>query len=148
MFSFVIQTHGGGDAGAVIPFVIIGFIVLAIVVRFAAGSTDDGRIRDSIEQQGGKIRSINWKPFGPGCFGSKNERIYDVVYEDAQGKVHQAYCKTSMFSGVYWTEDKIVDNPGTSDVKSDGDSDTIAGDDDLVAENKRLKAELERLKKS
>ncbi len=147
IFSFVIHSSGGGDAGAVIPFLVIGFIVLAVLIRFGAGSTDDGRIRDSIEQQGGKTRSINWSPFGRGWFGSKNERIYEVVYEDAQGKIHQAYCKTSMFSGVYWTDDKIVEPPGASEAQSGSDSNTNAEDDDLVAENKRLKAELERLKK-
>ena len=122
--------------------------MLAVLIRFAAGSSDDGRIRDSIEQQGGKIRSINWSPFGRGWFGSKNERIYEVVYEDAQGKVHQAYCKTSMFSGVYWTDDKIVESPITMDSQSGSDPGTEADDNNLVAENKRLKAELERMKKS
>ncbi len=148
MLSFVIHNSGGGNAGAIIPFVVIGFIVLAVLIRFAAGSSDDGRIRDSIEQQGGKIRSINWSPFGRGWFGSKNERIYEVVYEDAQGKVHQAYCKTSMFSGVYWTDDKIVESPITMDSQSGSDPGTEADDNNLVAENKRLKAELERMKKS
>jgi hypothetical protein len=143
MASFVIHTSGGSDAGAIIPFVVIGFILLAIVIRFAAGSTDDGRIRENIEQQGGKITSINWSPFGRGWFGSKNERIYEVVYEDAQGRIHQAYCKTSMFSGVYWTDDKVVGGA----VKPDSQPDANPGTDNLAAENQKLKAEIERLKK-
>jgi hypothetical protein len=147
MISFVVHAGSGGAGGAVIPFVVIGFIVLAVLIRLASGSTDDGRIRENIEQQGGKIQSINWSPFGRGWFGSKNERIYEVVYEDAQGKVHQAYCKTSMFSGVYWTEDKIVDDAGMVDSQSSRDPGTGAAAADLIAENQRLKAELERLKR-
>lgn len=138
----------GGAGSAVIPFVVFGFIVLAVLIRLGAGSADDGRIRENIEQQGGKIRSINWSPFGRGWFGSKNERIYEVVYEDAQGKVHEAYCKTSMFSGVYWTEDKILDAPGMAPSPSGRDPGEIADAAALIAENQRLKAELERLKKS
>jgi len=148
MISFIIQAGSGGPGSAVIPFVVLGFIVLAVLIRLAAGSTDDGRIRENIEEQGGKVRSIDWSPFGRGWFGSKNERIYEVVYEDALGKVHQAYCKTSMFSGVYWSEDKIVDDPGTLASQSGGDPGTGADAADLIAENQRLKVELERLKKS
>ena len=148
MISFIVHAGSGSAGSTAIPFVVIGFIVLAVLIRLAAGSTDDGRIRENIEQQGGQIRSLNWSPFGRGWFGSKNERIYEVVYEDAQGKVHQASCKTSMLSGVYWTEDKIVDDTGILDSQSGSGPGTGADVPDLIAENKRLKEELERLKKS
>ena len=138
----------GGAGSAVIPFLFIGFIVLAVVIRLIAGSSDDSRIRADVEGQGGKIRSINWAPFGTGWFGSKNERIYEVVYEDAQGKVHHAYCKTSMFSGVYWTEDTILDDRGIAGSSSSLDPRPTASAAELIAENQRLKAEVERLKKS
>jgi hypothetical protein len=96
------------DAGLV-AVVIVAFIGLALVIRLSAGSMDHGRIREHIEQQGGQVHSIDWAPLGNGWAGSKNERIYEVVYEDAQKNVHKAYCKTSALAGVYWTEDKIME---------------------------------------
>ena len=43
---------------------------------------------------------------GRGWFGEKNDRIYEVVYYDSNGEQHLATCKTSLLSGVYWTEDR------------------------------------------
>jgi len=94
------------------------------------------RIRAHIEEQGGRVIRIDWSPFGRGWFGSKNERIYEVEYEDSNGYAHKAYCKTSMWSGVYWTEDKIV-HPLL---------DRRPQLRDLAAENRALREELERLK--
>lgn len=137
MISFVIHANDGSDVGAVIPFVVIGFIVLAIVIRFAAGSMDNDRIREQIEAEGKKVRRIDWAPMGRGWAGSKNERIYEVVYEDAQGNVHRAYCKTSALAGVYWTEDIIIEPAAGSEINADA----------LAAENQCLREEVERLKK-
>jgi hypothetical protein len=53
-----------------------------------------------------------------------------------------------MFSGVYWTEDKIVVDTEISDSQSNSNPDKNASDDALIVENQRLKEELERLKKS
>jgi len=138
MMAFVV--HGsGGDIGAIVPFAIIGAIVLALVIRLCAGSMDNARIQEQIEAEGKKVRNIDWAPMGRGCAGSRNERIYEVVYEDAQGNVHQAYCKTSALAGVYWTEDKIIEPAVGSETKVNAD--------DLAAENQRLRDEIERLKK-
>jgi hypothetical protein len=128
----------GGNA-AVLPFIIIIAVVLAVVIRLGAGSMDDGRIREYVEQLGGKIRSINWSPMGRGWFGSKNERIYEVVYEDAAGNVHQASCKTSALAGVYWTEDEVIESVQKPTSKLDAEQ--------LASENRRLREEVERLKK-
>lgn len=138
MMAFVVNGSGGGDIGAIVPFAIIAFIGLAVVIRFCAGSMDDDRIRKQIEAEGKKVRSIDWAPLGRGWFGSKNERIYEVVYEDAQHNVHSAYCKTSALAGVYWTEDKIIEPAAGAATKADVD--------DLAAENQRLREEVERLK--
>ena len=89
-------------------FIIPLFILLAISFRLFAGSLDRGRIEHYVRHQGGRVVSINWSPFGRGWFGSNNERIYEVVYYNAHGDQHFATCKTSMWSGVYWTEDRIA----------------------------------------
>ena len=69
---------------------------------------DRGRIEEYVTGRGGRVVSITWAPFGRGWFGEKNERIYEVVYYDAEGRQHFASAKTSLWSGVYWTEDAVT----------------------------------------
>ena len=122
------------------PALIILFVIaVVLVIRLGAGSMDRDRIREHIERQGGRVIGIQWAPFGLGWFGSKNERIYEVDYEDSSGYIHRAYCKTSMWAGVYWTEDQIVHRlTGSSKPELS----------DLAEENRRLREELEQLKRS
>jgi hypothetical protein len=88
-------------------FILTGF-ALSVVIWLASKSIDTERITRYIQSRGGRIVSINWAPFGRGWFGEKNDRIYEVVYFDREGNQHWATCKTSAFSGVYWTEDRIT----------------------------------------
>ena len=123
-----------------IPLVFIGFIVLAIVIRLLAGGMDGDRVRSYIEQRGGRLLSSGWAPFGKGWFGEKSDRIYEVRYLDRDGNEHEATCKTSLFTGVYFTEDRIV---------SYGDEPRSVTRDDsrlslLEQENRRLREELNR----
>jgi hypothetical protein len=92
--------------GAIAVFMVVA--VLGIGLWAASMSLDKDRIEGYIRERGGRIVSVNWAPFGRGWFGEKNDRIYEVVYYDAQGNQHWATCKTSLFSGVYWTEDRIT----------------------------------------
>jgi hypothetical protein len=115
--------------------VIVLFAGFAIVIRLMAGSMDGGRVAKYIASRGGKVLQSHWTPFGRGWFGEKNDRIYEVRYVDADGNVHEATCKTSMFSGVYFTEDRIVrtaEHP-VPDIHT------------LQEENRRLKERLARL---
>lgn len=117
------------------------FVIIAIVIRLAAGGMDHDRIRQYVEERGGKVLDSQWSPFGPGWFGEKSDRIYGVRYLDKDGNEHQAHCKTSLFTGVYFTEDQIVKNaapntPGLTPAESE-----------LEAENRRLREELERLRR-
>jgi hypothetical protein len=59
-----------------------------------------------------------------------------VRYSDKEGNQHHAYCKTSGWSGVYFTEDGVEQGAG-------------AGKDQpsLEEENRRLREELEQLKR-
>jgi hypothetical protein len=88
------------------------FVIFAVIVGIGswmlATSMDNTRITDYIRERGGRVVSINWAPFGKGWFGEKNARIYEVVYYDKAGNQHFATCKTSLWSGVYWTEDRIT----------------------------------------
>lgn len=84
------------------------FIVIAIVFRLVAGGIDGDRVGEYIRNQGGELIESHWSPFGRGWLGEKNDRIYQVRYRDRSGNIHEATVKTSMFSGVYFTEDKIV----------------------------------------
>lgn len=117
-------------------YVLIPLLILvAIVSRVVAGAMDRDRVRKHVEKMGGKLLQCNWSPLGPGWFGDKDNRIYKVRYTDRNGAEHMAYCKTSFWSGVYFTRDKVVQT-GTS-----------GGKKSLVEENQRLREELERLKR-
>lgn len=138
-----------------------GVILMAVLVRVWAGAMDRSRIESYIQSQGGRVVSISWAPFGKGWFGEKSDRIYEVVYYDRDGHQHLATCKTSMFTGVYFTDDRIahrkarwedsvpsepseplihwIDEPEVSEF------DEVA---ELREENRRLKEELARLKEN
>lgn len=87
-----------------------GFIVVAILLRLLAGSFDADRIERYIRDSGGQLVDRSWDPFGPGWFGEKDSRIYEIVYRDRDGKLHRAHVKTSLLSGVYLTNDRILEN--------------------------------------
>ena len=113
-------------------------IIAAIAFRFAAGGMDQSRVREYVEARGGEFIDASWAPFGPGWFGEKSDRIYQVRYLDRDGNEHEAYAKTSMFTGVYLTEDRIVKyaKAPVDEVES------------LEDENRRLREELKRLKRN
>ncbi len=88
---------------------IILFIILAIVIRLAAGAFDGDRVEQYVREKGWELIDKSWDPFGPGWFGEQDSRIYEIVYKDREGSVHRAHVKTSMMSGVYLTNDRIVE---------------------------------------
>lgn len=116
-------------------YVLVGAVVLAIVIRLMAGTIDGERVERYLRARGCKLVDRSWEPFGPGWFGEKDSRIYQVIYEDPQGNVHRAHVKTSLFSGVYLTHDHIVAETGASP----------AGEEALRAENERLRQRLREL---
>jgi hypothetical protein len=122
--------------------IILGFIALAIVFRLLLGSLDRDRVRAYIGDRGGRLISSTWAPCGKGWFGEKSDRIYEVRYLDGDGNEHEASCKTSMFSGVYFTEDRIV-RYGERPDREPRDHLRLA---ELELENQRLRDELKRTK--
>lgn len=95
--------EGVGPAVAVILVIGVGLGIWALSM-----SMDKDRITEYVRERGGRIVSINWAPFGKGWFGEKEERLYEVVYYDADGNQHFATAKTSLWTGVYWTEDRVT----------------------------------------
>jgi hypothetical protein len=119
--------------------IFIGFAFVALIIRLIAGSVDHDRVEEYISERGGRVIEKNWSPFGKGWFGSENERIYEVKYEDKDGNIHKATCKTSLFSGVYFTQDEIVELAGNTG--------TMDRETELEIENRQLKQQIEDLKR-
>lgn len=117
------------------------FIALGIGCRLVAGQLNHARIRNYIESKGGTLLAIAWDPFGPGWFGEKSDAIYEIRFRDSEGNEHRAHCKTSMLSGVYVTEDKIVTRTRPSPPRTSGGEKPS-----LEEENRRLREEIRRLK--
>lgn len=133
-----------GEEGFFVVLV-IGVLGIGLVIRLLAGTFDRERIYRYVQDRGGKVRSIHWSPFGRGWFGDKNHRIYDVAYDDAGGQQHFATCKTSLWGGVYWTEDELAASTpvGKPALRRFDDPAQLAQENDrLHAEVRRLKQEL------
>ena len=122
-----------------VALVIVGFGALALVIRLVAGGLDHERIDSHIQSKGGRVLERHWNPLGKGWFGERNARIYDLSYVDRDGHEHQATCKTSMFAGVYLTDDQILKTASKPHSRRDTDA--------LTAENRRLRKELEELRR-
>lgn len=99
---------GNGFPAGDIVLVIFAILLLALVVRLIAGAMDRTRIEQYINASGGHVLEQRWTPFGPGWFGEKDARIYQIVYRDRHRRVHRAHAKTSMLSGVYLTKDVVI----------------------------------------
>lgn len=120
-------------------FLVVG--VLILMVRLALGSMDEERLRDYVKGQGWKLIRCSWDPLGPGWFGEQSNRIYRVVYEDEQGARYEAGAKTSIFGGVYLTNQRQV-RSAPQDVGPPPDQ---SSEQDLRAENERLRKRLREL---
>ena len=118
-------------------FGIIALVVaVALAIRLCAGSLDGGRIDEYIQSRGGKVITREWSPFGRGWFGERSDRLYKVEYVDRDGNRRSATVKTSLFTGVYFTEDRIV-NRGEMRAAEEAEIDR------LREENAALRARLD-----
>ncbi|MHC4662154.1 MAG: hypothetical protein ACYS8W_10735 [Planctomycetota bacterium] len=131
------------EEAVIIPFFFfIGFIALMIILRVIAGGMDKDRITDDIRSRGGKVIRIEWRMFGPGWFGSQYSRIYEVRYEDRDGDIRAAYCKTSLLGGIYWSDDRITSRGR----REPGEYRDDYRQEDIEDENRRLREENRKLK--
>ena len=112
-------------------------VVVSLVIRLMAGGLDGDRVEQYVRDQGWELVDRSWDPFGPGWFGEKDSRIYQIVYRGQRGDLHRAHVKTSMLSGVYLTRDQIVERaaPAPSAPAAGG----------LVEENARLRERIAEL---
>jgi hypothetical protein len=120
---------------------LLAVVAIVVVFRLMAGSMDGDRIESYVRERGGTLRSKSWAPFGKGWLGEKNDRIYEIEYETGDGEIRRATVKTSMLSGVYFTDDRPVGRDDKSRTDLAPTEEAAA----LRAENARLKAELDRL---
>src|SRR5882762_10257645 len=76
---------------------------VAIMVSKYIDRLDHERIREHVENNGGKVLKITTQYLG-GWRGSR-DRACLVTYRTQHGKTITASCRTSMFRGVYWITD-------------------------------------------
>jgi hypothetical protein len=127
---------------------IIPFAIFAILIALFSHAFDNDRVASYIENEmGGKLISKTWEPFGKGWIGEKNDRIYKVLYLDRDGNTHEAFVKTSSFSGVYFSDDKIIQY-NSNLIRNSPESEEIVDSvvQELSIENERLRQEVERLR--
>lgn len=117
-------------------------LFLGLAVRLIAGALDGDRIDDYARDRGWDVRRKSWRPFGPGWFGEKNARIYEIEYIDREGHRRLAHVKTSMFSGVYITDDRITEHAEHAPDSEPGETASAAA---LEAENAALRQRLAEL---
>jgi hypothetical protein len=67
---------------AVVILIPLGFILVVILFRVAAGAMDHDRIRRYIDDRGGRVLSLHWAPFSRGWFGEKSNRLYRVRWSE------------------------------------------------------------------
>lgn len=87
------------------PSSVLYLVALAAIVIFAFVITpklDRDRIRENIEDHGGKVIEILRKWGG----GTRYGRAYAVSYLTRRGKRMKASCRTSMWGGVSWINDR------------------------------------------
>ena len=113
--------------------VILGFLLIALPIRFLLGVCDHHRVAEYFEERVCELLKMKWEPFGPGWW-ARGSRIYKVSYCDAEGSIHVAYSKTSIWGGVYLSRDRIVrtssqhlDSPSSSENLEGRVSDEITG---------------------
>ena len=91
------------------PFVFIFvFVIVAVASYFLTQHLDRSRVHDYLRSRGEELLDFDWALVGPGWLGERDSRIYLITYRDRSGKVHRAFAKTSMLSGVYFTDDTVV----------------------------------------
>ncbi|MCR4421478.1 MAG: hypothetical protein GYA61_04025 [Spirochaetales bacterium] len=83
-------------------FIIIGAFLIWIILFFICKAS----AKFETERQGKFVISIKWAPFGYGWFGEKDAFIFKIKYKDMDDSIHTVYCKSGIFSGVYFAKEE------------------------------------------
>jgi hypothetical protein len=78
--------------------------VISLALWWLVKQADVPRIRSYGSARGWRFEEISEESTSPIGAGDDEDRHYSVRYVDAQGVVHTAKCKTSLFNGVYFTD--------------------------------------------
>jgi hypothetical protein len=106
------------DLSSVFYLALIAAIgIFALVV---SPKLDRNRIRENIEEHGGKVLEISkvWE------WTRHYDRCYEVSYLTPRGKSVNATCRTNMWRGVYWINDRPPGLFSGDSVLSEGPSGT------------------------
>lgn len=90
---------------------ILLLIPAAIFVFWLVIKLDKVRISAYLESKKFQYVDAKWRIFGHGWLGESSEggnRIYRIRYLDPAGNTWEAWAKTKMFSGVYFSLEEIV----------------------------------------
>lgn len=123
-------------------FIFIIFPFIIFIFWFLVINLDKNRITKYLTNRGDSVTDITWKIFGKGWISESGKegggnRIYRIAYSDSYGNRKQAWCKTAMLSGVFITDENIVE-PATVNGRVLSDAEKIAL---LEDELRKLKAE-------
>ncbi len=124
---------------AVLLIVAVHLVLIAIPLWFWANNRwDRDRVKAYIEERGGQLLSMKWTLDATqySFIRDGNARIYCVRFLDSSGETHQATCQTNWMSGVYLTEESVVN----------GDNQTSRKSEKSPRNVEILEAELERLR--
>jgi hypothetical protein len=89
----------GSGAGFVLLLVML-FSMFRLVLHFIDTTT----ITEAARQKGWTEVSVRWSPFAPGWLFERGERHYRVSFTDKDGLKKSQYCKTGIFTGVFWRD--------------------------------------------
>jgi len=124
--------------------VVVGILIfVAIKWRKFLERLDRIRVREYLDVRGCRFIDMEATAELPIPCGEYYERDYRLVYEDREGNAHDVCCRTSMWSGVYFTDDRLQ-QPSQPPSLSTSPSDDWTN---LREENQRLGEELGRLRR-
>jgi hypothetical protein len=83
---------------------------------FLANAYTKNNIHDFIEAQGGTLISLRWDAFGKSWFDNKG-KVYKISYSDKAGNIHKSWVLANVFTGVYLSEDSIIEDAATLALK-------------------------------
>jgi len=123
---------------------------------------DKKRIERYFAGRGCEVVETTWRPFARWWSGDRNETHYQVWYRDRDGTTWECLCKTSMFTGVFTTEEqvhfrpqppsgmkqKVLKSPPVdlNDEGVPGQWDAAKTPAELRLDNESLRAEIRRLR--